>query len=40
LGVLFWFRLDVETGLVNCCRKVPYRIISALHFTESLGNDL
>jgi hypothetical protein len=32
--------LDVETGRVNCCGEVSYRIITALHFTESLGNDL
>jgi hypothetical protein len=32
--------LDVETGWVNCCGEVSYRITIAINFTESLGNDL
>jgi hypothetical protein len=32
--------LDVETGRVNYCGEVSYRIIITLHFTESLRNDL
>jgi hypothetical protein len=40
LGVFIIIPVISGNRIVGCGGKVSYRIITTLHFTESLGNDL